>query len=287
MNSGEFESVLPPEYVNHLRKPSDGLCWWCRSQPATTGEHKFKASDLTRMMSRGELLWGDSTGRIHGLRGKSAISRDRHGVVKFPKSLCAPCNNARSQPFDLAYDQYSNYLAARQLHSRSGIDFKRIYGKTGWEQPVMNLGRYYGKHFGCQMVHQGIPVPDSLRDFLDGASDMPDIHMVLVTTDSLHAQFKNGLTISPGVVWTDPQRTEIRSCIFAAYIGTIGVRFEWQAEAIPDEHRSQFFHYPHPILNKFENEEAVARGNLRPSWFARHLQRKDSKDAGELERSGD
>ncbi len=30
--------------------------------------------------------------------------------------MCDPCNNARSQPFDLAYDRYAEYASS---HSRS------------------------------------------------------------------------------------------------------------------------------------------------------------------------
>lgn len=71
---------------DHLRLEASGLCWWCQARTATTGEHKFKRSDLARLMGDDHLIWGDGEGNSKEIRGKSGITRDRHGVVKFPKS---------------------------------------------------------------------------------------------------------------------------------------------------------------------------------------------------------
>lgn len=48
---------LPPGALDHLKVNSDGLCWWCREYPATTGEHKYKQSDLARLMGNDFLIW--------------------------------------------------------------------------------------------------------------------------------------------------------------------------------------------------------------------------------------
>jgi hypothetical protein len=47
----------------------------------------------------------------------------------------------------------------------------------------------------------------------------------------------------------------------AAYVGAVGVRFAWHKSGIPDEDRSQFFHFPHPVINWFADEVAVVNGN--------------------------
>lgn len=260
-DAGNLPEIRPRESIEHLLVAADGMCWWCRASPATTGEHKYKASDLGRMMDGDALVWFDDVGGMRHLNGRGAIKRDRHGVVKFRKSLCAPCNNARSQPFDLAYEKFSNYIDAHpEMRQQEGIDFTALFG-TPWRGELLNLARYYVKHFGCQMVQQGIVVPDSLRAFLDGSEDMPDVHMGLVTTRLLQTPpFTEGLHISPGIIWTDPDFTEVRGCVFAVYIGAIGVRFGWEDGGIPDERRSQFFHYPCPLLNFFTDDEAVVRG---------------------------
>lgn len=259
--AGNLPRIRPRESIEHLLVAADGMCWWCRASPATTGEHKYKASDLGRMMDGDALVWFDDAGGMRHLNGRGAIQRDRHGVVKFAKSLCAPCNNARSQPFDLAYEKFSNYIDAHpEMHQKEGVDFAAVFG-TPWRDQLLNLARYYVKHFGCQMVQQGIVIPDSLRAFLDGSEDMPDVHMVLVTTRlSQTPPFNEGLHISPGIIWTDPDFTEVRGCVFAVYIGAIGVRFWWQDGGIPEDGRSQFFHYPCPLLNRFTDDEAVAHG---------------------------
>ena len=65
-----------------------GLCWWCEERPATTGEHKFKRTDLARIMGDSDkLLWGDTGTKTREIRGKSGMARDRYHVIKFANSL--------------------------------------------------------------------------------------------------------------------------------------------------------------------------------------------------------
>jgi hypothetical protein len=263
--------IRGPDALAHLRVPTTGICWWCQKRPATTGEHKFKRADLTRLMANGDpLLWGDSDGNTREIRGSSGVTRDRYGVIKFQKSLCEPCNNKRSKPFDNAYDVYSHYVGRARLRIMPGVDFQQVFG-TDWEVPTLNLARYYGKHFGCRMVRAGLRVPDSLREFLDGAKDMPDAHMALITTDTVHKLYKGGLSISPDFVEADKNISRFVRYVLVAYVGSIGVRYEWSEEGFTE--RSQFFLYPHPVINCFEDEIAVCEGRTRrPGWFASLLQ---------------
>jgi hypothetical protein len=263
--------ILGPDALAHLRLPPTGICWWCQERPATTGEHKFKRTDLTRLMAGGgPLLWGDRDGDTREIRGSSGVTRDRYGVIKFPKSLCEPCNNKRSKRFDNAYDVYSQYVSRTWLRIMPGVDFSQVFG-SNWEEQTLNFARYYGKHFGCRMVRARLPVPDSLRGFLNGATDMPDAHMALITTDTVHKLYKSGLSISPDFVEADKSITRFTCYVLVAYVGSIGVRYEWREERLPD--RSQFFHYAHPVINRFRDEIAVGEGRTRrPGWFASLLQ---------------
>jgi hypothetical protein len=263
-SSDEVPRVFGQEDLDRLRVPNTGICWWCEQRPATTGEHKFKRTDLARMMKPDGLMWGDGE-EARLVRGSSGIKRDRYGVVKFPKSMCDDCNNRRSKRFDNAYEKYSEYLDRSWLRPMPGINFLDIFGDD-WQDPLLNVARYYGKHFGCRMLRSGVPVPDSLRAFLDGASDMPDAHMALVTTDSVHKRFRTGLYISPDYATTDAQGSRFTSYISAAYIGSIGVRYAWYEAGLQD--RSQFFHYPMPVVNHFSDEQAVIEGRTRrQGWF--------------------
>src|SRR4051794_25755878 len=116
--------ILGPAALAHLRMDPDGICWWCRKHPATTGEHKFKRTDLTRLMSaEGPLLWGDTDGETREIRGRNGVKRDRYGVVKFPKSLCEYCNNRRSKPVDEAYDIYAGHVSRSWSRRLPGVDF--------------------------------------------------------------------------------------------------------------------------------------------------------------------
>jgi hypothetical protein len=165
----------------YLLQPFNGICWWCRQRPADSREHKYKRSDLARMWEKEGLLWGTGDGETQLIRG---IDRNRR--VKFTKIMCSPCDNARSQPFDLAYAVFSDYVAANheKLWHQSGINFVDIYGGT-WQSSQLDMAKYYGKHFRCRLVQAGLPVPDSLRAFLDGASDMPDIQFGLVSNEAI------------------------------------------------------------------------------------------------------
>jgi len=249
--------ILGPDALAHLRVPPTGICWWRQKRPATTGEHKFKRVDLTRLMANGgPLLWGDTDGNTRETRGSSGVTRDRYGVIKFPKSLCEPCNNKRSKPFDNAYDVYSHHVSRTWLRIMPGVDFRQNFG-TDWEAPTLNLARYYGKHFGCRMVRAGVPVPGSLPEFLNGATDMPDAHMALITTDTVHKLYKGGLSISPDFVAADKNISRFVRYVLVAYVGSIGVRYEWSEEGFPEP--SQFFHYPHPVINCLKTRSPRAR----------------------------
>lgn len=263
--------ILGIDAFAELRVPPAETCWWCQERPATTGEHKFKRADLTQLMADGDLLlWGDREGHVRQIRGARGVKQDRYGVIKFPKSLCEPCNNKRSKPFDNAYDVYSRYVRNTWLRIMPGVDFQDVFG-TDWEVPTLNLARYYAKHFGCRMVRTGLPIPDSLRDFLDGATDMPDAHMALINTDAIHKMYKGGFSMSPDFVEADKNVSRFVRYVMASYIGAIGVRYEWVEVGFPE--RSQFFHYPVPVINRFEDEIAVCEGRTRhPGWFASLLQ---------------
>ncbi|MFZ1114649.1 MAG: hypothetical protein WAN44_02350 [Propionibacteriaceae bacterium] len=268
--TSDGRAILGRDALEHLMVEPSGTCWWCEERPATTGEHKFKRTDLARLMGEDDLLlWGDGAD-LREVRGKRGITRDRYGVVKFPKSLCETCNSKRSQPFDRAYDVYSTFVNGTWLRIMPGVDFREIFG-SDWLEWTLDLARYYGKHFGCRMVRAGVPVPDSLRTFLDGGTDMLDAHMALITTDSIHKVYKSGLSISPDFVEADKSLSRLVRYVLAAYIGSIGVRFEWCEGGI--EERSQFFHFPHPVINCFEDELAVVEARTRrPGWFASLVQ---------------
>ncbi|MEO3787175.1 hypothetical protein ABGB12_27945 [Actinocorallia sp. B10E7] len=266
----EGHPLLDPKALSHLLIAPTGLCWWCQQRPATTGEHKFKRTDLTRLMGDGGLLlWGQGED-IREIRGKSGVNRDRYGVIKFPKSLCEPCNNKASKPFDDAYEIYSKYVSETVLHRMPGVSLRHVYGHS-WQASALNLARYYGKHFGCRMAREGLPIPESLRAFLGGETDMTDAQMAVITTDTIRKKYKSGFSISPNFVEVDKGVTRFERYVFAAYVGPIGIRYEWNNGGM--EGRSQFFHFPYPVINAFKDETAMFERRVRrPGLIASLLQ---------------
>jgi hypothetical protein len=146
-----------------------GICWWCGA-PADSREHRLKRSDIVREYGKPP---------YHGLRTLTRFSggdrHDFHGpasrLVKFANSLCARCNNARSQPFDQAWDHFTRHLAQHEeaiLATRT-IDLAAVYGAS-WEERAADLARYVVKHLICRIVDLPGPVrlDSDLITFLDG-----------------------------------------------------------------------------------------------------------------------
>lgn len=105
-------------------------CWIC-GDPADTDEHRRKRSDL---VARYGASWtpeqqpfvirGDGSSRWTRIQGPN----DRRNL--YERMLCGPCNNARTQPFDQAYQQFSGWVlvSAATLHEKDAIDFADIFG---------------------------------------------------------------------------------------------------------------------------------------------------------------
>jgi hypothetical protein len=91
--------------------------------------------------------------------------------VKFPPVLCASCNNARSQPFDSAYDAFAEFITQQetQILRVGQFCFSEVYGRT-WRTAKENLARYYVKHIGCRLADAGIRVEQPMLDYLNGRS---------------------------------------------------------------------------------------------------------------------
>lgn len=153
-------------------------CWWC-GQPADTGEHKFKRSDLHRAFGRG--AWGQDNPVIHvSVRGQGNLDSSNAARLKFTPVLCADCNSARSQPFDLAYERFADYFVinADRLLDEGSFDWAAVF-PNDWRAGQLNVARYWVKHIGCRLAHEGVPVHPDLRTFLDGQGPLLRLSLML------------------------------------------------------------------------------------------------------------
>lgn len=148
-----------------LKRQSDETCWWC-GERADSREHKIKKSDLVREFGSGpykEPLVSSRDGVDRFVQGPDSK------IVKFKPTLCAKCNNERSQSYDRSYDQFVAFVHDRERHilaSRS-IDLRVIYGPD-WEDGRDDFFRYIAKHAGCRLAENEVDVPESIRLYLEG-----------------------------------------------------------------------------------------------------------------------
>src|SRR4051794_21493191 len=103
-----------------------GRCWWCQDV-ADTREHRLKKSDLVREYGPAPFDGLRTLTRFSG-GNRTTFSGPKSKVVQFDLSMCARCNNVRSQPFDQAWDQFVTFLAENEkeiLRSRQ-LDLRGI-----------------------------------------------------------------------------------------------------------------------------------------------------------------
>lgn len=131
----------------------------------------MKASDLVREYGRPpydnlRTLTRFSGEDRHDFRGPKS------SLVKFTASLCAPCNNSRSQAFDGAWDTFVGYVADHEpeIVATQRLDWAAVLG-ADWKARGTDVERYVVKHIICRLIDQA-PGPISLDaeyiDFLDG-----------------------------------------------------------------------------------------------------------------------
>lgn len=157
-----------PEFAN----VEIGTCWWCGSA-AGSREHKFKRTDIERGFGPGPYQEGQTLVVHRHERRPSDVTGAKSKAFKFEPTLCALCNNERSQPFDQAYDQFMGYLFDNEANIlQSGeVDHGEIFGKE-WEAKSLDLARYFVKHICCRLANvadrRAARLDTRLVEFLDG-----------------------------------------------------------------------------------------------------------------------
>lgn len=164
-------------------------CWWC-GDVADSREHRVKASQLRKMFETADYLmlggkFGERPTRLNGVRAKPML---------FPKVLCARCNNARSKPFDEAYDRFVQKVRDDPdfFQKSTEFDICEIFPKD--PEGGIKLARYYVKNIGCRIAEIGFSVPQQMVDFMNGAPVMPNGVIVLYKDFSNFDQFRRSGT---------------------------------------------------------------------------------------------
>jgi hypothetical protein len=138
-------------------------CWIC-GNPADSREHKFKKSDVS--LSSKSWAPSDQPYFVSGGIWRRIQGPDSQ-LVKFEKVLCQKCNTTRTQPFDLAYERFADWVNRKgaDLMTEPQIDFAEIYSDD-WQNGVLNLLKYFAKHLGCRLASDNYALPPSLASSL-------------------------------------------------------------------------------------------------------------------------
>lgn len=197
-------------------------------------------------------MWGGDEDRLYAVR-----STRKSGAVRFSPTLCQSCNGNRSQPFDRAYDDYSEFLwhHSDEMWNWEGIPMESVFGDR-WPEKQLNLGRYFAKHFGCRITEEGLPVPAGLLTFMDGANTAPYVRMCFSKRQDiweLHQGLRGngskiaGLWLGAMDAQLNSDRTRVVGVETEASVGYIGVELRWDDDQVDMD---SFFPHPFPILNE-------------------------------------
>lgn len=132
-------------------------CWIC-SDPADSSEHMVKASDFRsvfgRVTQKSPAYRHSKGGANHPIKGTDV------SAIKFRRSLCQRCNNARTQTHDRAWETFLAFGRSARPMLRRGdrVPFSRIFRGTA-KNSALALHLYFLKQFGCHVVENCIPLP--------------------------------------------------------------------------------------------------------------------------------
>lgn len=132
-------------------------CWICGAA-ADSAEHMVKASDVRSIfgsVTHHTPVYRHSTGDANRLvRGVDV------DALKFKRSICQQCNNARTQSHDRAWEVFGSAVRAIKPTLKKGdrIPVSRIFpGSVKASMLAMHL--YCLKQLGCHAVENHIPLP--------------------------------------------------------------------------------------------------------------------------------
>ncbi len=194
------------------------VCWIC-GDVATTGEHRIKYSDLKYLYP----YITQKTPLFHrrdGEKQKHNIGSLKSNHLKFDALLCAKCNNERTQPYDKAWEELSNYLRENwdDILKVNKVYLLNIFPKNTIINMV-DVQLFFVKIFGCKIKESDAPI--NLVPFSESLLDNSENHDVYIFfRDSDIEMVGNYCSISNiDILYKDDTKKEI---IYAHMFYTVG-----------------------------------------------------------------
>lgn len=153
-------------------------CWICGDE-AKTGEHLVKASDLRNHFGRVDQrmpLFLHTSHRRNVRLGSTNADR-----LKSKALICNRCNSALTQPYDRAWEHFSEYVQRELSHSPAlgYIDFGRVF-PVHTRRMAINLQLFFVKLFGCRIVEDSVPIEiEPFAHALIHGKPLPSVHLGL------------------------------------------------------------------------------------------------------------
>jgi hypothetical protein len=155
------------------------LCWIC-GNPANSGEHRAKASDLKMLFpeisQRSPIYTKNRQGKIISI---GSLKSDK---LKWDAKICHECNTSRTQRYDLAWQKLSAYLQKesklpKEQRPKEKIRLKNVFPGS-INSSMLDVHLFFVKMFGCIIAEHNIPI--ELRSFSQAiVSRTPHPHVLL------------------------------------------------------------------------------------------------------------
>jgi len=161
------------------------LCWICNQNPANSGEHKTKRSDLLAVLGKPSQQEPFFYSDLHKLN-QPVKSLDAQ-ILKAPIRICAYCNNTRTQPHDRAWEHLSDCLRNRSQPLKIGSFVRGNRPFPDYTRREMaNVHRFFLKIFGCMLCEAGARVPIPIAAFSKAIMTSgvhPEVHLQFGKSD--------------------------------------------------------------------------------------------------------
>ncbi|HFT6975860.1 hypothetical protein I5V28_13875 [Stenotrophomonas maltophilia] len=155
--------------------PLTSECCLCGSKEALSGEHKIKASALRAVFGKQGMVIAKHGGPYRFAQSPSSKA------LHFSARVCEVCNNSRTQPADLAFDQFNaRALELMALGSNPADVFKDP--RFIQDGPLyLDVFRYFAKLMCCHLAEMSAPSFEDVAGFAIGANDD---NFILLTVDA-------------------------------------------------------------------------------------------------------
>lgn len=193
-------------------------CWICGAV-ADSAEHMVKASDVRAIfpgLNQRSPAFRHSKHQINEpIRGPKAP------ILKFRPSLCQHCNNARSQPWDRAWESLEKGVreAKPALNAKDRIPLGRIFAANR-DQSMLHVHQYLTKLLGCVAVEYDIPLPvASFAHHLSSGTAEPTLRIIFVYIQPYNTKIQVGHVNAK----IDKATGEAATAVWHYIVGSLGV----------------------------------------------------------------